>query len=103
MKKYLLKTSTNWCGEDTTQGVITDNVEALEHLFQLEAYDRFNDFDGPNGVLQDLFPDEEEYSDEQIAEAEKNEESYFSYSIEEFDESAGEEWDWFDIFIDESK
>lgn len=102
-KRYILKTDTNWCGEDTSQGVITNNVDSLHDLFQIEAYDRFMDFGGFDTILEDMFPDTDDYTDEQRDEVAEVESEYYSYTIEEFDEETHGEWDWYDLFLDDTE
>ena len=99
-KKYLLTVHTNWCGEDATYGVITDNEDDpdLMESAQILAYDNFESFDGSSAILEELFPEVEdnEYSEDQYEEAVSVECEYYGWSLIEF-EGDEEEWSWYDL------
>lgn len=104
-KKYILNVYTNWCGEYNNFSAIVDDehMNGFENIANLKAYDNFYDFDGPNSVLEDLFPEhdyEENYSDEELDEAEQREGEYYGYTIEEYNEDSHGEWDWYDLIYD---
>lgn len=75
----------------------------FEATASLQAYDNFSDFSGFQGVLEDLFPDNDSddgYSEEQETEAMEVEGEYYSYTIEEYNEDSHGEWDWYDLIYD---
>lgn len=101
-KRVLVRTDRNWCGEDLTYKAIVDDahMSGLENLAQMQAYDNFSDFGGPEAVKAELFPDSDgDWTDEQIAEAEEVEDSYYHYDITDFD-GTEEEWGWYELMYD---
>lgn len=103
MNKYLVTLYTNWCGEDNEYLAYAESESELESNADLgtAAYENFSDFGGFEKILEELFPDVEEYTDEMEAEAAEVEREYYGYSIEEFPEDHEESW--YDIIYDARK
>ena len=101
-KKYLLSVSTAWCGEDQTYGIIKKEETDVEGLCEDLAYTNFSDFSGIDGVLEDMFPNQEEYTDEQIEKAENEAGNYYQWNLEEFEEDGETDFNWFELVYDES-
>lgn len=105
-KKFLIHLETNWCGEWADYVAIAEDESELLDLADRLAYENFESFDGFNAVCEDMFgdPNEEtgEYTDEQIAEAEQNEGSYYSFEITEWNKE-DDEWDWYELIYDCTK
>lgn len=89
MTRYYLKIDTYWCGEYQEYAFETDkSLNELSNYFEMLAHDNFTDFDGIEGVCQELFPDWEEdsYTDEQIEAAEEVAHEYYSFFTDKFDD-----------------
>lgn len=107
IKKYLVTVETNWCGEENTYSAIVDDDRFLEFEVYCNslAYENFQDNDGFETMMEDLFdydPDREEWSDEELQEGYSEEPNYYSYNIEEF-KGTDEEWEWYDLVWNDSK
>lgn len=101
MKRWLIEVGTNWCGEDNTFSAYADNELELADIIDQKAYENFNDYSGLIGILEELFPDVEEYTEEMEIEASRVEHEYYYGNCEEWDESRPEEeWDWYDCVYD---
>lgn len=101
-KKYILHVETAWCGEYNDYGIIKDENSDISSFCEMTAYDNFNDFGGHDAILETLFPDEEEYTEEQVEQADAVENEYYSWSLDEFDENGDSEWEWYEVIYDES-
>lgn len=101
-KKYLLKIDTAWCGEDQTYGIIKKEETDVSNLCEELAYSNFSDFSGMSGVLEELYPDTEDYTDEEIARAEEDSVNYYSWNLEEFEANDETDFNWFELVYDES-
>lgn len=103
MNKYILHVDTNWCGEDNDYAIICSNPDHkdIQDFCQMRAYENFADFSGIQGILEELFPDSEEYTEEQENEAIEVENDYYGFTLEEFN-GTDEEWDWYELIYDES-
>jgi len=103
-KRFLIHVYTNWCGEDNDFSAIVKDESELDSIAQEAAYNNFSDFNGIEGILEEMFPSEEDYTDEQRDEAAEFEGDYYSYNIEEWDESRNEEeWAWYELIYDCTK
>lgn len=101
MKRFLINCITNWCGEENTFSAYAENQQDLEDIAENAAYENFNEFSGFHGILEDLFPEVEDYDDSMEDAAAAVEGEYYSYSIEEWDEERDEEeWKWYDLIHD---
>jgi len=103
MKRFLIECSTNWCGEEAIFSAYAEQASDLDPIAAECAYDNFNDYPqtGHEGVLEDLFPGVEEYTDEMHDEASEQEGNYYFYTISEWDETRDEkEWEWYDLIYD---
>lgn len=105
MKRFLINVYTSWCGEENDFVAIAESrlSDGLESAAGYAAYENFSGFSGIDAILEEMFPDEEEYTDEMFDEAAKIEGDYYGYSIEEWDETRDEEeWSWYELIYDES-
>ena len=102
-KKYLLHVSTAWCGEDQTYGVIKKKETDISDVCESIAYENFADFSGIEGVLESLYPDQEEYTDEEIENAGEESVNYYQWNLEEFVEDGETDFNWFELVYDESE
>lgn len=103
MKRFLINTYTDWCGEELEFSAIaeSDSDPELCAKAQEAAYSSFIDFGGLENILESMFPYDEDYTDEQLEEASKKEDEYYGYIIEEWDETRNEEeWDWYELIYD---
>ena len=105
MKRFLINCTTNWCGEEETFSAFAEEESDLYSIAQELAYDNFNNYPGTghDGILEDLFPEVEdyEYDDDMHEAAAAVEEHYYSYTIEEWDEERDEEeWNWYELAHD---
>jgi len=105
MKRFLINLSTNWCGEDQDYSAWAEDEFELEAHANLDvhSYDNFDSFGGFEAMLEEMYgtSDRDELTDEQITEAENNEGSYYSYTIEPWDEDRDEEeWKWYELIYD---
>lgn len=102
MKRFLINVYTNWCGEDQTFCAYANDDSELDDIANNLSYENFSSFSGLEGILEELFPDVEEYTDEMYDTAARIEGEYYGHNIEEWDESRDEEeWDWYDLVYDE--
>lgn len=100
-KKYILRVETNWCGEWNEYGVIIkddENINDYSELFEQTAYENFQSFDGHNAILEELYPDVEEFTDEMHSAANSCEGDYYEWNIEKFEDSE-EDWEDYDILL----
>lgn len=86
VKKFIIDCFTNWCGEENSFAAFAEDELDLNVIAAETAYENFLSYSGFEGVLEEMFPDEEEYTDEMIKEAEDNEGEYYYYTIREVDE-----------------
>lgn len=102
MKRWLIICDTNWCGTETIYSAYANTEEELEDTAEQLAWDNFNDYGGGfESVLEELFPNEDEYTEEMENEAMDREYEFYSVIIQEWDESRPEEeWDWYDCVYD---
>lgn len=103
MKKFLIKCTTTWAGEEITYSAIAESKEELYDIADQLAYDNFVDHDGYATVLVELFPEEDKYTNEMYAQADAAEsEYYFSYveKLNEEDEDAVEDWKSYELIYD---
>ena len=103
MKRFLINTYTNWCGEELEFSAIaeSDSDPELCAKAQEAAYSSFSDFGGLKSILENMFPYDEDYTDEQLEEASEQEDEYYGYTIKEWDETRNEEeWDWYELIYD---
>lgn len=91
MKKFIITVDTNWCGTEDQFGTEAESAEDLDNLADELAYDNFFESGGYTLVVEDLFPDAEEYTEEMLEEASEMWHECYSYKIEEFTGS-DEEW-----------
>ena len=100
MKKWLITCDTSWCGTETIYSAIANTQEELIDIAEELSYENFNDLGGGfNSVLEELFPDEEEYTEEMENEAMNKEHEFYSIVISEWN-LPEEEWDWYDCVYD---
>ena len=100
MKRWLITCDTSWCGTETIYSAIANTQEELIDIAEELSYENFNDLGGGfNSVLEELFPDEEEYTEEMENEAMDKEHEFYSVVISERD-LPEEEWDWYDCVYD---
>jgi len=100
-KKYILKVETNWCGEWNEYGVIIKDDENINHyaaLFEQTAYENFQFFNGNTAILEELYPDVEEFTEEMTEAADSCEGDYYDWNITEF-EGSEEDWEDYDILL----
>jgi len=104
MKKFIIEVYTNWCGEEETFTAIApdDFDEGLNNAAAETAYENFIQFNGREEILRELFPDEEEYTDEMENEVNAVESEYFGYSIQEVDDTF-EYWEEHELIYDASE
>lgn len=102
MKRWLIICDTHWCGTESIYSAITNDKFDLLDLSEQLAYDNFNELTGGfEAILEELFPDELEYTEEMENEAMDSECDFYSYNIEEWDESRPEEeWTWYELVYD---
>ena len=98
-KKFTINVYTNWCGESNDFGAIAKSEEELYDTAQSAAFENFQSFSGIEGVLEEMFGSEEDYTPEQFDEACEVEGEYYGFTIEEF-EADEEEWEYYDIIYD---
>jgi len=107
MNKYIIEVYTNWCGEDDTFCAIAehDSDEDLNNIAAMLSYDNFSQFSGFNAILEEMFPEveDEEYTDEMIAEATDEEGEYYGYTIHEATDDELEYWEDYELVYDGSK
>lgn len=86
MKRFLIICDTAWCGTQETYAAYAPSEwdNDLMAAADLAAFDNFCESEGPLYVLEELFPDTDDYTDEQLDEAADVEESYYSVIIEEY-------------------
>ncbi len=84
MKKWLIKVDTNWAGTDKDYVAIAETEYELWPIAEEKAYENFIDVNGMDMILDELFPDQEEYTDEMFEEATTLESEYYDAFIEEF-------------------
>lgn len=101
MKRWLINVGTNWCGEHNTYSAYAETeLELLDTINEL-AYQNFSDFSGFTTILEELFPNAEEYTEEMENEAMEIESEYYYGDCEEWDENRPEkEWLWYDLVYD---
>ena len=100
MKRWLITCDTSWCGTETIYSAIANTQEELIDIAEELSYENFNDLGGGfDSVLEELFPDEEEYTEEMENEAMDKEHEFYSVVISEWD-LPEEEWDWYDCVYD---
>lgn len=100
MKRWLITCDTNWCGTETIYSAIADTEEELIDIAEQLAYENFNDLGGGfESVLEELFPNEEEYTEEMENEAMDKEHEFYSAVINEWN-LPEEEWNWYDCVYD---
>lgn len=102
IKRFLINTYTNWCGEENTYAAYAEDEMDIDGLAQNLAYTNFVDFGGDQTILEESFGDYENVSD-MGGETENlyNEEcdSSYGYVIEEFD-GTDEEFGWYELVYD---
>jgi len=86
MNKYIITVDTNWVGTEEKYAAIAEHEDELYPIANDFSYNNFIESGGPQYVLQELFPDAEEYSDEEIEEGGFQETEYYNSNIELFDE-----------------
>lgn len=93
MKRFLITVFTNWVGEENEFAAYAENDKELDSIASERAYLNFSDFGGFDAVLDDMFPEvvDGDYTEEQIIDARDREGDYYSYTINEWDESRPEE------------
>lgn len=100
MKRWLITCDTSWCGTETIYSAIADTEEELIDIAEQLAYENFNDLGGGfESVLEELFPDEEEYTEEMENEALDKEHEFYSVVISKWN-LPEEEWNWYDCVYD---
>lgn len=107
MKKVIITVDTNWCGmKQEYASILPDDYETNEEVqsfLQSLAYDNFENYGCSEYVLEDMFDydyDLEEetgdgYTVDQYDEAAKGESDYYDWSVDEInedDEDELEEW-----------
>lgn len=104
MNKYMIEVYTNWCGEDNyfTAIASSDTDPELHNAAASLSYNNFSEFSGINGVLEELFPEveDEEYTDEMVAQAADQEGEYYGYTIREITDDEEEYWDDYELAYD---
>jgi hypothetical protein len=101
-KRWLITVDTNWVGTEEKYGAIAETKEELYDLIDELAYNNFIDMGGPESVLEELFPDAKEYTDDMREEASEVDHEYYSGDIEEFT-GADEEFDQYDLVYGEEE
>ena len=100
MKRWLITCDTSWCGTETIYSAIANTQEELIDIAENLSYENFNDLGGGfESVLEELFPDEEEYTEDMENEAMDKEHEFYSVVISEWN-LPEEEWDWYDCVYD---
>ena len=100
MKRWLITCDTSWCGTETIYSAIANTQEELIDIAEELSYENFNDLGGGfESVLEELFPDEEEYTEDMENEAMDKEHEFYSVVISEWN-LPEEEWDWYDCVYD---
>lgn len=104
MKQYIITVYTSWCGMDQQYSAIAEYSDdlGLEETAQQLAYDNFSSFDCRNDILEELFPNSEDYTQEQEDQVTEVEGEYYSYSIDEYDRDEHDSWDMFELIYDAS-
>lgn len=103
MKRFLIQVTTNWCGMDQEYVAIANDSMELDSLAASLAYDNFSDFDLHTTILEDEYPDVDEYTDEMHSHVDSIKGDYYGYTIEEWDETRPEEeWEWYNLVYDSS-
>lgn len=103
MNKYIIKVHTNWCGMDQEYAAIAKDKEDLENLAAELAYNNFAEFDLLYEVAAELFPNEEEFSDDQLEAAAEVEGEYYGYIIYDFDEESHGNFEWYELVYGEDE
>lgn len=103
MKKYIIRVYTNWCGMDQEYAAIAEDKGKLENKAEELAYDNFSSFDCIYDVADELFPNEEEFSEDQLEAAEAISGEYYGYAIDEFDEDSDGPWELYELIYEEGK
>lgn len=100
MKRWLITCDTSWCGTETIYSAYAKSELELVDIGEQLAFDNFNDLAGGfESVLEELFPDEEEYTEEMENEAMDKEHEFYSVVISEWD-LPEEQWDWYECVYD---
>jgi hypothetical protein len=66
VNKYIIEVSTIWPNTSKKYSAIADSDEDLFMVAEELAYANFIDVNGPSLILKSLFPNVDEYTDEQI-------------------------------------
>lgn len=109
IRKVLVRVETNWCGEwrEFTAIICDECLGDFETYCEIQAYDNFLSFDGPEALMFDEFGDpeneDEGWTEEQYAEGETKECEYYSFNYHDFNEESDGEWDWYDLEWDCTK
>ena len=100
MKRWLITCDTNWCGTETIYSAYAKSESELVDIGEQLAFDNFNDLAGGfESVLEELFPDEEDYTEEMENEAMDKEHEFYSVVISEWN-LPEEQWDWYECVYD---
>lgn len=87
-KKFIIEVSTAWCGEDNQFGALAENESEIWDVANSAAYDNFSDFNGREGIAEELFPETnyEDLTDEQLEEIDAVEHEYYFSNIKEVED-----------------
>ena len=94
MKRFLITVYTNWVGTEENYTAIVEHENDLYDLVDNLAYDNFIESNGFEYLLEELFPEAEEFTEEMKKEAEAVLHEYYYSNIEEWDEEYSDEDDW---------
>lgn len=96
MNKYLITCSTNWCGMDNSFTAIAKTQDELDSIANELAYENFTNFGGFDLILELLYPEEDEYTEDMMEDAVEVEGEYYGFTIDLFDEDE-DDWDDYEL------
>lgn len=87
-KKFIIEVGTAWCGEDNQFGALAENESEIWDVANSAAYDNFSDFNGREGIAEELFPDVdfEDLTEDQRDEISEVEGDYYFSIIREVED-----------------
>lgn len=86
-KKFLIIVDTEWAGTQETYSAIAESEDELMYLADDLSYDNYIESDGDNLLLNLLFPDAEECTDDMQEIIDTESINYYWSSIYEVDEN----------------
>lgn len=66
MNKYIITVNTTWCGTEESFSAVANTEDELQFVAEELAYENFIQSGGRDLLLNDLFPNEEELTDEML-------------------------------------